>query len=334
MRFKLLIKTIIGSLIAIYLLYLLSNLINSKNVINIISNIKLEWFLLGIFFFIVSVWIRIRRWTIMLSYIESNLNYHSATWSYLVSSGVNAIIPFRVGDLIRVFGFTYNTTISKMSITGAIVLERLFDILILLVFLILGISQVANNFELPFNVYYLYMFLVSILFLFYFIVIHGKSLVGLLFSNINPKKNKKLMTLKSSVERFINGINIIRTYNNFFVLTGLSISTWLFEGFMFICVAKSVGYLYIDFGPIFAFSMGTLSTALPSAPGYVGTFDYFVSLGMVAYGQSWDWAVSFAILAHIIFTVPFALIAIYYFFSGQYVTVIKNIRSLTKNSQI
>ena len=37
-------------------------------------------------------------------------------------------------------------------------------------------------------------------------------------------------------------------------------------------------------GPWLSLSAGSLATAIPSAPGYLGTFDYFAAQGLVAYG--------------------------------------------------
>ncbi len=55
---------------------------------------------------------------------------------------------------------------------------------------------------------------------------------------------------------------------------------------MFATVAWSLRTDASPLGPWFALSTGTLATLLPSSPGYVGTFDYFAMLGLVAYGAS------------------------------------------------
>jgi uncharacterized membrane protein YbhN (UPF0104 family) len=48
----------------------------------------------------------------------------------------------------------------------------------------------------------------------------------------------------------------------------------------------------------------TLATLLPSSPGYVGTFDYFATLGLTAYGALPSTAAAFAFLTHLMLWIP------------------------------
>ena len=64
----------------------------------------------------------------------------------------------------------------------------------------------------------------------------------------------------------------------------LSFAAWLFEGLVFVAVALGLWHRGRPRGPLFALATGTLATLIPSSPGYVGTFDYFAALGLVAYG--------------------------------------------------
>ena len=43
---------------------------------------------------------------------------------------------------------------------------------------------------------------------------------------------------------------------------------------------------------------GTLATTIPSAPGHVGTFDWFAAQGLKAYGTSAEVAIAFALTVH------------------------------------
>ena len=51
-------------------------------------------------------------------------------------------------------------------------------------------------------------------------------------------------------------------------------------------------------GPWFSLAAGTLATAIPSAPGHVGTFDWFAAQGLEAYGASAEVAIAFALTVH------------------------------------
>ncbi len=91
-------------------------------------------------------------------------------------------------------------------------------------------------------------------------------------------------------------------------LLALSVLAWALEGAMYASVAWSLHAGVAPFGPWFAASTGTLATLLPSSPGYVGTFDYFAMLGLIAYGANRSVAAAFALLVHLVLWVPVTLV--------------------------
>jgi uncharacterized membrane protein YbhN (UPF0104 family) len=91
-------------------------------------------------------------------------------------------------------------------------------------------------------------------------------------------------------------------------LIGLSMAVWVLEGAIFATVMWSLSANAGAFGPWFALATGTLATVLPSTPGYVGTFDYFATLGLMAYGAKKESAVAFSLLVHFLLWLPITLI--------------------------
>jgi hypothetical protein len=54
----------------------------------------------------------------------------------------------------------------------------------------------------------------------------------------------------------------------------------------------------------------SFGVAIPAAPGYVGTYDYFAKMALVLYGVNASVAASFAIVTHVVSIVPLTLIGI------------------------
>jgi glycosyltransferase 2 family protein len=59
--------------------------------------------------------------------------------------------------------------------------------------------------------------------------------------------------------------------------------------------------------PWLSLAAATLATLLPSSPGYVGTFDYFATLGLTAYRSPAAGATAFALLTHLVLWLPITL---------------------------
>ena len=63
------------------------------------------------------------------------------------------------------------------------------------------------------------------------------------------------------------------------------------------------------FGPWLSLAAGSLATAIPNAPGYIGTVDYFAALGLTVYGAAPEVAAALALSVHALW-VPLTVIGL------------------------
>ena len=82
------------------------------------------------------------------------------------------------------------------------------------------------------------------------------------------------------------------------VLIGLPVAAWACEGAVFATVAAGTRAGAEPMKPWFSLAAGTLATTISSAPGHVGTFDWFAAQGLEAYGASVEVAIAFALTVH------------------------------------
>ena len=79
-----------------------------------------------------------------------------------------------------------------------------------------------------------------------------------------------------------------------------SIMAWVGETGVFLSAAFAVPSMTEPIAAFLAMPIGTLSTLLPSSPGYIGTFDYFVIEAATVVGNPPVAASAFAVVAHLI----------------------------------
>jgi uncharacterized membrane protein YbhN (UPF0104 family) len=85
------------------------------------------------------------------------------------------------------------------------------------------------------------------------------------------------------------------------VLSGIA---WLLEGGVFLAIAAATG-MEGGWGVAYlALAMATLSTLIPSSPGYVGTFHFFAMQAALFFGNTDAKAGVFAILVHLMLWLP------------------------------
>ena len=88
---------------------------------------------------------------------------------------------------------------------------------------------------------------------------------------------------------------------------GLSLLAWILDGTIYWAAARSLGIGLPPAGAMLVSAITVLGTALPSAPGYVGTFELAASTIAAGLGVAPASALAFAILVHTLTVLPLAL---------------------------
>ncbi len=247
---------------------------------------------------------RITRWWWMLRPVQPELSWGSCARPFLASLALNNTVPLRAGDVVRIFGFQRTLRAPVVHIAGTLVLERMLDLLVLLAVLFLSVLGTSGVFPRPF-----------------LLLAYGAGalcLVVLVAITLLPDRLTSIA--RAVAERVLPGpwvsklgpiltqltasLSLLRSPRRAISLLGISVVAWMLEAAVF---AFALWSLHIPVpwpAAWLALAAATLATLLPSSPGYVGTFDYFASLGLTAYGAGRSAAAAFAVLAHLILWLP------------------------------
>jgi uncharacterized protein (TIRG00374 family) len=131
-------------------------------------------------------------------------------------------------------------------------------------------------------------------------------LVGLLarwwFSDLSSKADSKTTQW---IRRFLQGAEALGSFREAFLLLGLSLGLWLLVSLSvkiaFLAVARDVPY--VDAAVIM---LGTcFAIALPSSPGFIGTYHLGFVAGALLVGIPREVALPVAIVFHLVIQVPF-----------------------------
>ena len=298
-------------------LYLLLHNIDRRLLVQSLSRVSIPDILIALFLLTIDYFIRIVRWWLMLREMDSNLTIKSCVWPYLVSIAINDVLPLRVGDAFRAFGFRKELQIPPFRIVGTLVIERVLDFIALVV-VFLFISMRIPGDKIPGR-------LISSASWLAIVVLIGVScavlfprqlleffrrILGISF----PGKYEFNARVLNYLEHFLEPLKFLRSFRFTLKMIGTTLGIWFFEGTVFIAIAKGVHAFISTVAPLFSMTLGTLGTLLPSSPGYFGTFDYFTMYGMLVYGSDQNVATAFALIVHVVLWLPFVLIGFAYYF--------------------
>ncbi|SOE69828.1 hypothetical protein SAMN05414139_03622 [Burkholderia sp. D7] len=309
-RKKLPIRQILGIGISIACLVLVFRKVDFNQLKLALENFKWHFIALGLVSLAIDYAMRIQRWAVMLRAGGATVSGWNCAPPFLGSITLNNVLPFRAGDLVRALVFPSAIGVRRVTATASLLLERLVDMLTLLLSLGIGLSlsPVAKMPEwLGRSVTALA--LVGVISLVLMVTLH-QPIVRLLahieriLLQRNAAKLAKLFNVLAQLTRDIGDMSRPRTL---LTLILLSMVIWVGETGLFWAVLRG---LEIDAGfpaALTIMAVATLSTLVPSSPGYVGPFHLAAYSAAVMLGGTAAQAASFAVLAHLGLWLPTTL---------------------------
>lgn len=310
------IRLIIGLAVTTVFAYLLLRHVKLDELAGAATQINRTTLLICSGFLVLEYGSRVVRWWLMLRACEPDIPLRACIWPLLVSVAINNVAPLRAGDAFRVISFRKRLRTPVMQILGTLIVERLFDVTILLLFLLAGLATL-NDARTPSFYGHVAAFLAcATLLCWVAFLTAGHWLHGLVLWTCRSRPLAARgwdRAAEQHVLQFITALAPIRQPRHAMQLLTISGAVWSFNGATFAAIAQGIGYDGSFFGPWFSLATATLSTFIPSSPGHVGTFDYFAMSGLMAYGASRAMATLFALLVHGVLWVPTTAAGAIYF---------------------
>jgi len=115
------------------------------------------------------------------------------------------------------------------------------------------------------------------------------------------------------VVSFWQGLEALRSPANIAMVLLTSVFIWLLETVKYWFVMHAFNFTVPFFALMLMNGIVNLATTIPSAPGYVGTFDAPGIAVLTAYGVEGGLAASYTLVLHVALWLPITLLGLYYF---------------------
>ena len=93
-----------------------------------LKSVDVFWMSLGTILLVFSVAIRAERWQLLLEPIET-IPFHPLFGATTVGYFGNAVLPFRLGELLRAYSISENHQVDTSAAFGTVILERILDLI-------------------------------------------------------------------------------------------------------------------------------------------------------------------------------------------------------------
>lgn len=211
---------------------------------------------------------------------------------------VNNVLPGRVGDFLRARWLGLAARMVAGRAFGTVILDRAFDLVVLVGLLVVGIAAVASS---EWLVQLAAAGAVVVLAL-AGVVLFSRSYIG---KRERGRHDRGLVRrlVRDTVERLAEPLG----RRSLIAWLALSLGAWGFWAGAALLVAHSLGIELSVAEALFVTAVLNLGSAVPSSPGYVGTYEWLgvASLGLL--GVDNEPALAFTILLHAAWYVPTTL---------------------------
>ena len=315
-------RLLIGVAISVVFLYLAVRGLDPKEVLHWLGQADYYWLIPAIAVYFVGVWGRTWRWHYMLRPIKDIPSIRLFPITCIGYMG-NNVFPFRAGEVLRAYVLKRSEDVSMSSSLAMIVVERVFDGLVMLLFVFIALPFAPVPSSLRVLVIAASALFLSALIVFIFLAskpglaekIYERTIRKFLPENAQVK-------LDGFIYRFMEGLYFFRNGRDVVMVFLTSVYIWLMETAKYWFVMQA--FIHMDAGfpvPFFVLMLMNgivnLATTLPSAPGYIGTFDAPGVAVLTAYGVKSSVAFGYTIVLHAALWLPITLLGVYYFRRAQ-----------------
>jgi uncharacterized protein (TIRG00374 family) len=264
--------------------------------------------------------LRARRWKTILEPVAPNQPFGALWRSTAIGMMANNVLPARAGEIARAYALTRQTNVPFATSIASLAVDRLFDMLVLLLLAVLAFFDPAFPHKATIagqtlghlaqgSVAFVLLLFAGLTALAFFPAQLVRAF-ELFARRISPGLEERG---KSVLIRFSEGLSVLRTPGRFASVLAWTIAHWLLNAFAFWLGFKAVGIALPFTAALFLQTLIAVGVALPSAPGFFGFFEKLAQVGLGIYGVSATQATSWAIGFHILSFIPITAIGLWYF---------------------
>jgi len=288
---------------------------NLGEIIHQIKQVSVMQFWLACFLITTSCIVRAYRWQLIMDPVE-RIPLYDVFAATMVGYFGNGVLAFRLGELLRAYSVTTGRKMSTSQAFGTVILERILDMLMVVLVFILTIPWFP--FEQDVIRYGLIGFSAVTLILLVAVFISSKIDLIKKMGSWSLFQSGLGMKIFSIIDKIFEGVTLIKKTNHFGMILFTSVLLWSFYFVVTFIVLNACGVPLGLIGTGILLVLGSVAIGIPALPGSAGTYDAGIKFSlMVVFGIASDQALTYAIVSHAVSYFPLTLVGAIFFLLGS-----------------
>jgi glycosyltransferase 2 family protein len=298
----------LGLIVSLLSVVLVARTVDIGEAARILGSASIGPLLLAEGAYLVGLGLRITIWRVLLPDRPdgSRVTATRLTPVLLVSLLGNLLLPARLGEVVGAYLISRRENLALGAAFGAVALQRIIDTATLAVIAFLAAAAAASAAWVLQGTGLLAAAGIVLL-----LALSTTGLAPLVRAFGRFGRGALLRGPVSAVvvrlDRFVYWSGGAHRRRAIGLTLGLSALTWIWNAVMFWLVGLAIGAPLSAAGALLVMSVAVLSTAIPSAPAYVGTFELAAVTVAASLGVPGGPALALAVLAHVLSLLPTAI---------------------------
>jgi len=269
-----------------------------------IAQAEKAWLAASLGVLAVAIALRGLRWQYLFP-TPGRPSLRAVSIALLIGYFFNNVLPARAGEAARVLALARLAPVSRATAAGTVLVERIYDLLVVALFLLLLVPWLPDISWLPEALPLLALLVVALAVVALALHRFGDRPARLLlwplrrFSPLSPAR------VDLAASNLTSAFTTARSPRSAAIASILTVLSWLLVGCSF-WLAMPAFDLGLPLGASFLVAIATaLSGVIPSGPAGIGVFEAATVVALSAYGVEGSEALTYALVLHALNSLPF-----------------------------
>jgi len=278
-----------------------------------IQQANLLWIIPGIALYFFAVAVRTWRWSYLLRPMKQ-VPMRRLFPLVVIGYMGNNIYPARIGELLRAYLLRRNENVPISSSLATILIERIFDGITMLAFVLIGLPRVPNLSQAVSNgIFFAGAVFAIATAVFFWLALYPQvadRIAHAIITRVVPHRFQQ--PLLGITQKFVQGAQALRNPRDLLIILMSTVLIWLLETGKYWFVAHAFNLSLSFDGLMLVNGVSNLFTIIPGAPGAVGTFDAGGILGTTALGVKGTIAAAYVLTLHVVLWLPITALGAFF----------------------
>jgi uncharacterized protein (TIRG00374 family) len=249
-------------------LYLAIRHVSLTQMVAVLTSARTGWLALAVIVYWLELGVRVVRWSTLLSHTGKAVPLGNASCAFIIGYAANNVLPAKLGEVVRVDLISRLSDIPHMASLGTVVIERVFDILFILLMAAIGIGclvlpETADLLRLRSGMIILGIVAVLV------------SIAGILLGRVSVSSRWGLGSVAHArLMNLVRGVRILGNPRECGRVLALSLLIWILNGITVWLIVFGLGLNLTLLQTLLLMGVSGLAAALPAPPAGLGVLQY------------------------------------------------------------